>query len=31
VYDAQHEVWLRLFRVNAKHLCDQGCEKSPRH
>jgi hypothetical protein len=24
-------VWFGLFRMNAKHLCDQGCEKSPRH
>jgi hypothetical protein len=31
VNDAQHEVRLGLLGMNAKHLCDQGCGKSPRH
>ncbi len=31
VNNAQHKVRFRLFRMNAKHLSDQGCEKSPRH
>jgi hypothetical protein len=31
VYDTQDEVWFGLLGMNAKHLCDQGCEKSPRH
>jgi hypothetical protein len=30
VDDARNEMRLGLLGMNAKHLCDQGCEKSPR-
>ena len=31
VDDTEHEMWLGLVGMYAKHLCDQGCGRSPRY